>query len=302
MKKADYLPLSFYVQILICSTLWGSAFPVIKISFSELNLETYSEQLVFAGSRFLLAGLMIVPFCRRSIIPSIRKGTPWKVGMIVLGQTFFQYVFFYYGLRVSSGTLGALLVGTGSFWWILLGPIILKTPKPDRWQWLILGISSIGIALAVYAPGAGSGNALIGSIAFLCASLSGAVAAIYMKQVAPVCGSRTTTAFSLFTGGVMLLVVAVAGWESYLGKFSFTTLWVTAYLAFVSAVAFTLWNRMVEKYSVEVLSTYRFLIPLCGVVESTLFIKEETMGMGIVVGGVMILACLIITSKRNKGV
>jgi drug/metabolite transporter (DMT)-like permease len=291
------LPFSFYIQVLICAALWGSAFPVIKISFTQLNLVSFREQLIFAGSRFLLAGLLVLPFCRRNIVKSVRKAPPGMLLAIILGQTYFQYVFFYYGLRVSSGTLGALLVGTGSFWWIVLGPILIKTSPPRPIHWVLLVFCSIGICLAVYAPGAGSGNVLLGTIAFLCASFSGAVAAIFMKRVAPISGSRTVTSFSLTCGGILLLLTAVPEWSRYLEHFTLTTLWVTCYLAFLSATAFTIWNRLIERYSINTLSTYRFLIPLFGVLESTLFIPSERIGLGIVAGGSIILIGIIAISR-----
>lgn len=291
------LPLSFYLQVLLCATLWGSAFPVIKISFQELNLTTYGEQLIFAGTRFLLAGLMILPFCRRHVIQNIRSAPKWKLFAIVMGQTYFQYLFFYYGLRVSSGTLGALLVSTGSFWWIILAPIILKTPAPRLIHWVLIALCSIGIAFAVYAPGAENGNVGLGAIAFLCATLSGAVAAIFMKEVLPISGSRSTTSFSLTVGGILLLLTATPHWSLYFSHFSITTFLVTLYLAALSAIAFTIWNRLIKHYSINTLSTFRFLIPLFGVIESALFIPNEHIGTGIMIGGSIILLCIIAISR-----
>ena len=291
------LPLTFYFQVLFCSLLWGSAFPVIKTSYTQLNLASYGEQLVFAGSRFALAGLLILPFCRRSPITSVRSA-PWMTLLfIILGQTYIQYICFYYGLSVSSGVLGALLVGTGSIWWILLAPALIGTSPPRPIHWLLILLCSVGICFAVYAPGAGSGNVWLGTFAFLGASCSGAVGAVFMKKIAPVAGTRATTSVSLFIGGLLLLLTAAPHWGSYFGHFSTTTLWVTVYLAFVSAAAFTTWNRLIEHYSVNTLSTYRFLIPLFGVTESALFIPQERIGMGIVFGGLIILGCLIAISR-----
>jgi len=282
---------------MICALLWGSAFPVIKNSYDVLHLDSYGKQLMFAGTRFMLAGLMILPFCRRNIRVSLNKAPKWQLLAIMLGQTYFQYLFFYYAMSVSSGTLGSLLVGAGSFWWILLAPILTGSPAPGKWHWFLLSICSVGIAIAAYAPGAGSGNVILGTITFLAATFSGSIAAVYMKQVAPLCGSRTTTAFSLFCGGCLLILTASPHATQYAAQFSWHVLGITVYLAFLSATAFTLWNRLIEKYSVNLLSTFRFLIPLMGVIESSLFIPGETIGPGIVIGGMLILACIVGISK-----
>lgn len=300
MPALTRLPASFYLQVFLCAALWGSAFPVIKNSYVALNITSYSEQLIFAGSRFVLAGLMVLPFCRGSILGKLKQAPRWPLIAIVLGQTYFQYIFFYYGLSVSAGTLGALLAGTGSFWWMLLGPLILKTAPPRRIHWFLLGCSFIGIACAVYEPGSDFRNVGLGTLAFLCATFSGAVGATFMKTVAPHSGSRTTTACALGVGGLMLLLTAIPAWSSYISHFNLTTLLVTIYLAALSATAFTVWNRLIEHYSINVLSSFRFLIPLMGVTESTLFIQGENLRPGLIVGAIIVFSSLITIARLKE--
>jgi len=297
MKK---LPLSFYVQMMVCAILWGSAFPVIKLSYETLALDGYGEKLIFAGVRFTVAGLLVMVFCRRSVVRSLVESPKLGLLWVVLGQTFFQYVFFYYGLSVSSGALGALLVGTGSVWWVILAPILLKTPFPSSKQWLILAVCGVGVTIAVYAPGAGSGNVAAGTIAFLLATLSGAIGAIGLKRIAPKFGSRTITSLSLGIGGVMLIAAGAYEWTAFWSDFGWRIAGVTLYLAIVSATAFTLWNSLIERYSVNVLSAFRFLIPLCGVIESVAFVESETLGIGILLGGAVVIGSLVAMGRSNQ--
>ena len=294
------LPASFYFQVLLCSGLWGSSFPVIKLSFVALEIEGVGEQLLFAGSRLTLAGLLVVPFCRRSLLDTVRKIPKGSLCLVVFGQIYFQYVFFYFGLSVSSGVLGALLVGAGSMWWVLLAPLFLKTAFPSAKQWVVLSLCSIGIGISVYAPGAGSGNVGLGAGAFLLATLSGAVGSLGVKRMAGGFGSRSVTALALLFGGVLLLATGSYSWRAFWGDYSWVTFGVTAYLAFVSAMAFTLWNRLIERYSVNVLSAYRFLIPLCGVVESVVFVETESVGIGILLGGTVVIGSLMAMNKIER--
>ncbi|MEM7792508.1 MAG: DMT family transporter [Verrucomicrobiota bacterium] len=294
------LPLSFYLQVILCAVLWGSAFPVIKNSYTHLNIESYGEQLVFAGSRFALAGLLLLPLCRGTFVAKIRKAPSLPLLGIVLGQTYLQYIFFYYGLSISSGALGALLVGSGSFWWMLLAPLMLKTPAPTKRHWLLLIGCCVGIIFAVYTPGKDMANAKIGSIAFLLATLSGAIAAIFMKRIAPVAGSLIPTSFSLGFGGLLLLLTATSSWSAYISHFNWSTFWVTLYLAIVSAAGFAIWNRLIQIYSVNTLSSFRFLIPLMGVIESVLFIPGERIHSGLLIGGIIIFSCLIGAAKIKE--
>ncbi len=294
MKK---LPASFYLQILLCSGLWGSAFPVIKLSYANLALDGFGEQLLFAGTRFMLAGFLVMLFCRRRVWRSFRDAPKKSLSWVILGQTFGQYVFFYYGLRVSSGALGALLIGSGSLWWVLLAPLLLKSAHPTGSQWVALAACVLGISIAVYAPGAGSGNVAAGTVAFLLATLLGAVGAIGMRQAAPGFGSRSITAISLSIGGLMLAIVGSFQWKTFVSDYSWTTLGVTVYLSILSATAFAIWNSLIERYSVNVLSAFRFMIPLCGVVESAIFLKTETVGIGIVIGGAIVVVSLFYMSR-----
>ena len=100
----------------------------------------------------------------------------------------------------------------------------------------------------------------------------------------------------------MLLLLGVGGWSGFWRDLGENAVWVVVYLAFLSATAFTLWNRLIEQYSVNVLSAYRFLIPLCGVLESAMLVEGETIGIGIVLGGLLILGSLYAMSRLESRV
>jgi len=213
--------------------------------------------------------------------------------LLAFTQTFLQYVFFYSGLAVSSGVLGAVLVGTGSLWWIVLAPILLKSSRPKRRHLWVVFVGSTGVVIAVYAPGIGSGNPLLGTGLFLGATLSGALAAIVIVPLSKWMDVRLATSASLFIGGLGLLLCGVRALPSFFEMADARLLLTTLYLAGVSAGAFGIWNWLVGEYSVNVLAGYRFLIPLSGAIQSTLFIAGESPGVGIVLGGLLILGSLI---------
>lgn len=60
---------------LICCALWGSAFPCIKIGYRMFAIggNDTASQILFAGIRFLLAGLMVILICsfiyKKPLIP-----------------------------------------------------------------------------------------------------------------------------------------------------------------------------------------------------------------------------------------
>ncbi len=51
-------PAILILMALICCALWGSAFPCVKIGYQMFHIETTGSQILFAGYRFFLAGVL----------------------------------------------------------------------------------------------------------------------------------------------------------------------------------------------------------------------------------------------------
>ena len=53
-----------YLTAIFCTLLWGTAFPFIKVGYSAFKIEEsdIGSKLIFAGMRFMLAGLMVFLF------------------------------------------------------------------------------------------------------------------------------------------------------------------------------------------------------------------------------------------------
>ena len=126
-----------------------TAFPAIKAIYSawaELDIApTFSNRLLLAGVRFCIAGAALLVISRH---PWRQLAATPKGPLLAFActQTFVQYIFFYTGLAVSSAVLGSLLIASGSFWWLLLAPVMLGTPWPRRAQWLLLGMGAVNQA------------------------------------------------------------------------------------------------------------------------------------------------------------
>ncbi len=282
--------------VLLCALLWGSAFPAIKAIYAEWDVQgiqtSFSNRLLLAGVRFMLGGVFLLCFAKQPW--SELKVTPLRnlLGFSV-AQVYFQYAVFYTALSVSSAVLGGLLISTGSLWWLVLAPLILKSPWPEKRQWALIGLGVIGVVVAVYRPGAGSGNAGLGALLFCLSTLSGAFAMIILQSVLKTMGARAATGWSLLFGGAMLALSGAAAWSEIGSVFPPKVIFLTGYLAIVSAVGFGIWNYLSSQFSVNLLAGYRFIIPVCAVIESSLFVKGETPGLGIFIGGSFVIASVI---------
>ncbi len=285
---------------LFCAALWGSAFPCIKTVYAiwaREGLEVgLTEYWWFAGVRFTLAGLMLWLVARRpwTEVKATKKSA--LMGF-ALTQTFGQYLFFYLAIAIASGSLAGLLAGTGSFWWMLLAPVMAGGAWPTRRQWIAIGLGGIGITLATAAPGAGAGRPVLGALLMIAATGLGAVGIIQFGKLRHSIGARAATGFSLGIGGLMLLVTGAPAFSRAAELMTPAVIGLTCWLAFVSAAAFGLWNHLSTRHPVPLLAGYRFLIPLCGMTESLIFLENERAGWGLICGALLVAGSLVMAQR-----
>ena len=109
----------------LCTLLWGSAYPVIKLAYRELSVSSVGDKLMFAGVRFILAGLMVfaVAFIIRKRFPVVE---PKKWGWVLLYgavQTGLMYLFNYIGVANTSATKTSVLTALSAFLSVLFGGV-----------------------------------------------------------------------------------------------------------------------------------------------------------------------------------
>ena len=98
---------------LVCCALWGSAFPCIKIGYQmfEIDAADTAAQILFAGYRFTLAGILTVligsVLNKGFLIP--KKESLEKIFKLSMLQTVLQYFFFYVGLANTTGVKASIL-------------------------------------------------------------------------------------------------------------------------------------------------------------------------------------------------
>lgn len=289
--------------VLVCALLWGSAFPCIKMVYLDWDRRGIEVGLTdlwwFAGIRFTLAGFVLLLLSKQPFA-DIRATARTPLLLFAVTQTLGQYVFFYIGIALASASLASLLVATGSFWWMLLAPLMLRSPWPTKKQWLAIATGAVGVALATAKPSNGEAFSFLGLGALLISTLMGALGLIYFSKVRPTIGPRAATGFSLFVGGLALLALGGPAFARAGELFSPQAGFLTVWLAFVSASAFTLWNHLSSLHPVNLLASYRFIIPAFGVMESLLLIPGEKATWGLLVGGVLIVASLLVAQRLAR--
>ena len=117
-----------YLPAILCTALWGSAAPCVKRGYElfAVSADAPFSQLVFAGWRFALAGLLVLLVTRlkgHRIVPKRDEIKP--ILAISLFQSMLQYVCYYIGLSGTTGTKGSVLSGTQTFFALLLAHFLL---------------------------------------------------------------------------------------------------------------------------------------------------------------------------------
>ncbi|MGS3158073.1 EamA family transporter, partial [Escherichia coli] len=87
--------------------------------------------LVFAGWRFLLAGLLLLAYAVVSGNPigGFSTRALGEVAVLGLTQTTLQYVFFYIGLAYTTGVKSSIMNATGTFLSVLLAHFIYHNDR-----------------------------------------------------------------------------------------------------------------------------------------------------------------------------
>ncbi len=265
----------------ICGLLWGSAFPVLKISYLELQMapDDIYAKMVFAGIRFLLAGCMILIFTRirhKKVILGEMKGY-WLaiLGMGVLGTTL-QYFFFYNGLAHTSGVTSSIIVGLGTFLVAIFAHFYYPDDALNKRKIAGLTLGMIGVAAVALLKGPLEFDMQWNGEGFLLIAVTaGSVAAIYGKELGKRMNTLVMTGSQMCLGALILLIGGLSGSQGDSIQWTTFGIVILLYASLLSAVAFGLWYTLLVFNKAGEVSLYKFLIPIFGSLLSAIFLGES---------------------------
>jgi drug/metabolite transporter (DMT)-like permease len=262
----------------LCCLLWGSSYPAIKSGYEMLGIAQHDvpSKLVFAGYRFLLAGLCLVLLGAVMGKPVMRLSRQQfgQLAMLGAAQTGLQYVFFYVGLAYTTGVRASILNATTTFFSVLLAHFVYHNDKLSTRKSVgcLLGFAGVLTVNAgagpLDAPATLQGEGFIVIAAFVLSA-----AAIYGKYVSNRMDAMVMTGWQLFIGGLALLAGGYATGGT-LGAMTPASTILLVYLALLSAVAFTLWSLLLKHNPVGRISIFAFLVPVFGAALSAWFLGE----------------------------
>ncbi|MGL4107746.1 DMT family transporter [Clostridium sp. LP20] len=289
---------------LLCTFLWGSAYPAIKIGYSMFNIasDDIPTKLIFAGYRFLLAGLivLIIQIVLKKEVFKITSKQLGQVTIMGLAQTTLQYIFFYIGLSYTSGVRGSIINGTGTFFSIILAHFIYKNDKLNFNKVIGCIIGFIGVIIV----NLGGDSVVASSITFkgegfiMIAAALLSISSIYGKKITEKLDPAIATGYQLSIGGLVLVILGFI-FDGKLEGFTITSSILLIYMALLSSVAFSLWTLLLKYNKVGLISVFNFLIPIFGTLLSGLFLGENIFDIKILIALILVSFGIYQVNKVN---
>lgn len=260
-----------------CTLLWGTAFPFIKLGYSVLEISQYDigSKLLFAGLRFLLAGIMVYLFLciSQKRIPTLHKNDFGKVFAYGFVQTAMQYIFTYAGIGFTSSTNTSIITSCGSFITVLIAPLFFRSDRLTILKILGCAVGFSGV-LVMNGFSASSVDTLFGDAMIFLSTLCTASGNVISKKLAQKINPVELTAFQLMLGGAVLTIIGVI----LGGRMNMTNpqgLMILLWLAFVSAAAFSVWTALLKYHPASKISVFNLLVPIFGTVLSGVMLGES---------------------------
>lgn len=296
LSKENLLQKTWIVWLgaFICCALWGSAFPSIKIGYRLFGIASgdSSSQILFAGTRFFLAGILAILFGsiqNRKILVPKRQTIP-KILFLCLFQTILQYVFFYIGLAHTTAVKGSIINGSGALFAILIACMFLREEKLSIFKaaGCILGFAGLIIVNLNGASLTLSFNP-IGDSFMVISAISYAVSSLLIKIFSKNENTVLLSGYQFMAGGLILIIAGLASHGSF-ASVSVSGIFLLIYMALISSVAYTLWGILIKYNSVSRISVFGFMTPVMGVLLSALILRE-TDGLGVSCIIALLLVC-----------
>jgi drug/metabolite transporter (DMT)-like permease len=278
------------VAYLLVCVLWGSTYLAIRIGVGVL------PPFLFAGTRFLLAGVLLLAGSLAFGARLPRGRRDWlvlaAVGLFLLagGNTFVVWAEQYTPSGVAS-----LFVVTVALWMALFDAVVPGGAGRLSWRviaGLLLGL--VGTALLVGAhPRELLRADLRGPVALTFASASWAFGSVLYKRRHPDAGPYVGAAIEMIVGGAAVFLLGLALGESRGLRVTPTGVEALAYLVlFGSIVGYSAYNYALHHASATAVGTYAYVNPLIAVLLGAVLLREPVgprtfLAMALILGAVL---------------
>jgi drug/metabolite transporter (DMT)-like permease len=288
VKKDD----TIFWAVIAC-LLWSTAYAGIKIGLQ------YDTPLHFAGVRFIISGLMILPFTVKPSLYFKMIREHWKIVVwVTVLQTLVNYTLFYMGLDLVPGALGAVIVGSQPLVTALVAAMMHDSDPLTKRKVITIIFGLAGVILisagrqAFHFSGA---LEMAGVLMILGANIATATSNVMVSVKSKGINPFVLSSSSLGIGGVIIFLFSIPIEGTTRGPMPWDYWATLGWLSFMSAFAFSLWFKLLQRPHVKAseLNLWKFIIPVVGAILSWVLVPGEKPEWLTITGMVIITASLI---------
>ena len=306
-QKTDFLQKTWVVCVLalVCTFLWGSASPCIKLGYAYFQIpssETWT-QVLFAGTRFILAGVLTIligsALNRKMLVPT--KSSLPSIAKLALFQTILQYIFFYIGLAHNSGVKASIINGSNTFFVILLASLLFHQEKLNfkKVAGCVIGFAGV-IVVSINGKSIDMDLSLMGDGSLFLCAISYAVSSCLMKNFSKKDNPVMLSGYQFIFGGIVMVILGLI-MGGRISHVSVSAILMLFYLACISAVAYSLWGILLKHNPVSKVAIFGFTNPVFGVLLSAWWLGEGSKELGINALVALVLVCIGICIVNYTG-
>ncbi len=285
---------------IVACVLWATAFAGVKIGLK------YTPPLQFAGFRFFISGVLILPF-----IPKLIRKTHLSlrevgfIGFIGIIQISLQYALFYSGMNLVPGALGAMVVGSGPVFVAIVAHFLIPSDKLTLRKMASIGLGLIGIVIITLGRnkmGAVGTAAVLGILLLIANNILSGFGNVFVAKDKRRVPPLILSSYSMVFGGLVLWItgIGIEGYKS--GPFPTEYYLSLGWLSFLSAAAISIWYTLLGRKGVKVsnLNMWKFIIPVLGASLSWAMLPNESPTLIAILGMVLVAIALVILSRKSS--
>jgi drug/metabolite transporter (DMT)-like permease len=308
-----------WAALLVVWVLWGSTYFAIRVGVETI------PPLLMAGTRYVVAGLLMFPFAVRSRVPGQPAGAPaGRAGWLGRRGADPPRMAFWWsaavvgtlllaggngGVSVAERTvpsgLAALLVATVPLWLIIIDRLVTGTRIGlIATGGLMAGVVGVGFLSGLFGGGGhgGGGVSVVGVVIILAASVSWASGTIASRRLPLPARPLLATSMQMLAGGVVLFVAAAVGGEFSgldLGRVSTGSLLGLLWLIGPgSIVALSAYVVAVRRLPTATVATYAYVNPIIAVILGTALLGEAVT-VPMLLGGALVVVAVVLVLRAQ---
>jgi drug/metabolite transporter (DMT)-like permease len=292
--------LKIWIALLTVYIVWGGTYLGIRYAVETI------PPFLMAGTRFLVAGLILYIWRRLAGDPAPTRGQWLRAGVVglllLLGGN---------GLvslaeqKVASG-IAALIIGSVPLWMTTIEALRPGGVRPNVLGILGLCLGFGGIALLV-APSLLGANPLasnpFGLLTLLVAALLWSLGSIYSRHARLPASSLLSTSMEMLAGAVGLyLVGTLAGeWRLLVPAQITTRSWLSLLFLIVlgSMAGFTAYAWLLRSAPVSLVATYAYVNPVVAILMGSLF-AQETLTVHVLFSALIIIGSVVLINASPR--